>query len=124
MFSLELGNITGKIEGLVYNNAQLIGFAGGVLDAGLSNIINNLTEASKGNIGIPNMQNLIGRLIDPSTFEGGKTWLGIEIVIGGWLLKEIGFGGRLGGAIETLGKGFIAGNITQDVLDHAVHDHY
>jgi len=120
---MELGNITGKIEGLFYNNATLIGVGAGALAYGLQPLIDNVQSLASGRGGMPDIGKTIQEFIDPNASAGQKNFMAIEWFIGGWLLKEVGFGGRIGGAIQNVAKGFIVGNAVQHVLHEAVFNH-
>ena len=39
---MQLGNITSKVEGLFYNNAEIIGVGAGVLSYGLDAMLENI----------------------------------------------------------------------------------
>lgn len=109
---MQIGNITSKVEGLFYNNAQLIGIAGGTfgIGGGFEAVLNNLRHIAEGHIGMPDIGSTIQEFIDPSNITGQMNFQAAQWWIGGWLLKELGFGGRLGGAIQDIAKGFVIGN--------------
>jgi len=120
---MQLGNISGTVTRLFYDNAELIGVGTGVLAWGLDALIDNVKEIASGNAGMPDIAITIQEFIDPKEAAGAKNFQAVQWYVGGWLLKEIGIGGRLGGAIQDIAKGFVVGNGIQHVLHSAVHNH-
>ena len=120
---MQLGNITSKVEGLFYSNAELIGVGAGVLSYGLDGIMANVEALARGEGGMPDISITIREFIDPKESAGAKNMEAVKWYVGGWLLKEIGIGGRLGGAVQDVAKGFVIGNAIQHVLHSAVHNH-
>jgi hypothetical protein len=120
---MQLGNITSKVEGLFYNNAEIIGVGAGVLSYGLDAMLENIKSIASGDAGMPDIEITLREFIDPKESAGAKNFQAIQWWIGGFLLKEFGIGGRLGGAVQDVAKGFIIGNGIQHVLHSAVHNH-
>ena len=113
---MEVGNLGSKITGTFYNNAELLGIAGGIFAFG-SGFLDNLQNFSE--LGMPKLDVTIREFIDPAHGAGALNLQMIELYLGGWVLQEMGFGGRLGGALQKLAKGVVIGNAVQHVVHEA-----
>ena len=115
---MQLGNITSKVEGLFYNNAEMIGVAGGALlvSGGVDVIMNNIAKFGQGQGHFPDLESMFKALTDPSDPSGHFNFDALKLYALGWGMKEFGFGGRLGGGLQDLAKGLVVGNILVNVL--------
>lgn len=120
--SMQLGNITSKVEGLFYNNAEIIGVAGGALlvSGGVDTIMNNISKLGS-NGHFPDLQAMFQALTDASDPAGKFNFDALKLYAIGWGLKEFGFGGRLGGGLQDLAKGLVVGNILVNVLHYSTN---
>jgi hypothetical protein len=122
---LDLGGITGKLEG----NADKIGLAIGILgpSAGVSNgdiigdfgtIINGITHTPH----IPDFQAMLANLTGGGTVESQYFMGGLEAWIVGWILAEVDIHpmiGRIGRFAKKAGINVTLGTTAYTMLEYA-----
>jgi len=119
---LDIGNIGGKITGTFYNNAELIGTLGGLASGNINAIIDNLMNI--GQMGMPNVEVTLKEFLVPGNSAANLNWQMIWLYAGGWMLREVGFAGRLGKGLQDVAKGVVMGNAIQHVIHEARYNHY